>query len=195
MKALAVIALLLAAEPAEFEPKTWLGLMVVPTKLAATRCALVVAVAPSGPAAGRIARGECISAVDGIEVTDAESFTAVTRKKVNGDLVVVQVADRSVLLKVVARPDDGFLILCKQRKLGTPHVRVAFDGRKIEIEMPDGATVAEARKAIGAPKVARAMINPRIQCDQTATPVVVDAPEDFLLENNDSVVFMRDTRP
>ena len=61
--------------------------------------------------------------------------------------------------------------------------------------MPDGATVAQARKAVGASKAARAVINPRIKCDQTATPVLVDAPEHFPLENNDSVVFMRDPRP
>lgn len=195
MKVMALIALLWGAEPAEVEPKTWLGLMVVPTKQSATPCALVVAVAPAGPAAGKVTRGECISAIDGIEVTDAESFAEVTRYKANGDLVVLQVATRAVLLTAATRPKDGFRILCEERKLGRPHVRVAFDGRKIEIDMPDGATVVEARKAIGASKSARAMINPRLQCDQTATPVVVDAPDHFRLENNDSVVFMRDTRP
>lgn len=38
------------------------------------------------------------------------------------------------------------------------------------------------------------MINPRVQCDETASPVMVDARETTVLENNDWVIFLVETR-
>jgi hypothetical protein len=111
--------------------------------------------------------------------------------KRKADIVVLRIQDRLVALEVGPRPDDAFAILCEERKRANPRVRIAFDGRKLETEFPVRATIADARKAINAPRSARAILNPRVRCDETATPVVVDAAEELQLENDDSVVFLR----
>lgn len=186
-----LIALLVGGSPSP--GSAWLGLLVVPGSDEGVACAQVVAVAPSGPSYGKLATSDCIRSADGKSVSDVESLASAIHGK-SAELVRLEVARGFVEVRLATQPANALEVLCEARKRGPAHVRVAFGGKNIEVDFQGRPTVADARKAVGASSSARAMINPRMQCNQTASAVMVDVPDATLLENNDWVIFLAGSR-
>jgi hypothetical protein len=187
VNALIFVATLIAAE--SDSTKGWIGLMVAPGEVDGVKCARVLAVAPLGPSVRKIARGDCIASADGRSVFDVDSLNEVVASRAVGDLLRLRIGARLVEVAVAPRPVNAFAVLCEESKRGRPRVRIAFDGKRVEIEMRERASVGDARAAIGAPASARPLINPRMRCDGTASPMILDATDTSELENDDQVVF------